>query len=47
MTPGPSVTVSAVAGLPEVTAGSDLAALIADAAPDLALELNHGSEERA
>jgi len=35
VTEGPTVTVSPVAGLPEVTAGSDLAALIASAAPDL------------
>ena len=35
MTQGTPLTVSPVAGLPEVTAGSDLAALIADAAPDL------------
>ena len=35
MTPGPAVTVSPVAGLPEVSAGSDLAALIADATRDL------------
>ena len=35
MTPGPLVTVSPVAGLPEVSAGSDLAALIADATRDL------------
>ena len=35
MTPGTSITVSPVAGLPEVTAGSDLAALIAGAARDL------------
>jgi coenzyme F420-0:L-glutamate ligase/coenzyme F420-1:gamma-L-glutamate ligase len=30
-----TVTVTAVAGLPEITTGQDLAALIADAAPDL------------
>jgi coenzyme F420-0:L-glutamate ligase / coenzyme F420-1:gamma-L-glutamate ligase len=35
VTSGTPVTVSPVAGLPEVTTGSDLAALIADAAPDL------------
>jgi coenzyme F420-0:L-glutamate ligase/coenzyme F420-1:gamma-L-glutamate ligase len=35
MTPGPPVTVSPVTGLPEVSTGSDLAALIADVAPDL------------
>jgi len=35
VTPGPLVTVSPVAGLPEVSAGSDLAALIADATRDL------------
>ena len=33
--PPGAIEVSPVAGLPEVTAGSDLAALIADAAPDL------------
>src|SRR5580700_10175481 len=31
-----SLSVSGVPGLPEITAGDDLAALIADAAPDLA-----------
>jgi len=35
VTPGSSVTVSPVTGLPEVGAGADLAALIADAAGDL------------
>jgi F420-0:gamma-glutamyl ligase len=30
-----TVTVAPVTGLPEITAGADLAALIADAAPDL------------
>jgi len=31
----PQITVTAVAGLPEITAGADLAGLIADAVPDL------------
>jgi len=33
--PGPAFTVTPVTGLPEVTAGADLATLIADACPDL------------
>jgi len=33
--PGPAFTVTPVTGLPEVTAGADLATLIADAFPDL------------
>jgi len=32
---GPALSVTPVTGLPEITAGADLAALIADAAPDL------------
>ena len=32
---GPTLSVTPVTGLPEITAGADLAALIADAAPDL------------
>ena len=33
--PGPAFTVTPVTGLPEITAGADLATLIADACPDL------------
>ena len=32
---GPTLSVTPVTGLPEITSGADLAALIADAAPDL------------